>query len=344
MMATGPLDTACLTATLGGTFLCAASANSFNQIIEMRNDASMNRTCKRPLPSGRISKHHAIGWAGAASAAGLGTLALGTNCMTTALGAVTIGLYTLAYTPMKQLTPLNTWAGAVVGAIPPVMGWTAAGGSLLSVEAATLGAVLFLWQMPHFFALSWIYRADYAQGGYKMIPLNDPSGARTSSLCLEYSVYLAALPPACWMSGLTSCMFAVESVGFNGALIFAAWRFSSHSSQGRAHARRLFLGSLVYLPVFFAALLVHQRRQPNGVDAGDLAVLEESLVVIREAGRGLCMHERLANSSSAAIHESTAAAHPTACCPVTAIGGVRAGVVARQRLPGECCREESALC
>jgi protoheme IX farnesyltransferase len=156
LMAAGPVDPACLASTLGGTFLCSASANSFNQIIETRNDASMNRTCRRPLPSGRISREHAIGWASAAGVAGVGTLAMGTNCMTTALGAATLGLYTLVYTPMKQRTPLNTWVGAVVGAIPPVMGWTAAGGALLSVEAAALGSALFLWQMPHFFALSWM--------------------------------------------------------------------------------------------------------------------------------------------------------------------------------------------
>lgn len=117
-----------LTSALGGTFLCASSANSFNQLMEVRNDAAMNRTAKRPLPSGRISPMHAAGWATGAGAAGLTTLVLGTDYTTTALGAATLGLYTLAYTPMKQRSPLNTWVGAVVGAIPPVMGWTAGGG------------------------------------------------------------------------------------------------------------------------------------------------------------------------------------------------------------------------
>lgn len=163
LMAAGPFDPTCVGAALGGTFLMSASANSFNQLMEVRNDAAMNRTAKRPLPSGRISREHAMVWASTAGALGVGTLALGTNCITAGLGATTLGLYTLVYTPMKQRTPLNTWVGAVVGAIPPVMGWTAAGGSLVSVEAATLGAALFLWQMPHFFALAWMYRTDYAQ-------------------------------------------------------------------------------------------------------------------------------------------------------------------------------------
>ena len=128
LMTTGPLDVTCFASALGGTFLCAASANSFNQLLEVRNDAAMSRTAKRPLPSGRISPAHAAGWAAIAGTAGVGTLFLGTNCVTTGLGVATLGLYTLAYTPMKQRTPLNTWVGSVVGAIPPVMGWTAGGG------------------------------------------------------------------------------------------------------------------------------------------------------------------------------------------------------------------------
>ena len=120
---------------------------------------------------------------------------------------------------MKQEHWLNTWVGAVVGALPPVMGWTAAGGALLAPEAAVLGGALFIWQIPHFLALAWMYRKDYAQAGYKMLPLGDPTGERTARACLEYSVYLAALPPACWALGLSSCMFPLEGVVFNLSLI-----------------------------------------------------------------------------------------------------------------------------
>ena len=255
---------------------------------------------------------------------------LGTDCVTASLGALTLGLYTLAYTPMKQRTPLNTWVGAVVGAIPPVMGWTAAGGAIAELRGRHPGTSLFLWQMPHFFALSWMYRDDYKQGGYKMIPLNDPTGERTSWLCLEYSLYLAALPPLCWAAGLTSCMFAIESVAFNGALLAAAYRFHSNSSRGQAHARRLFLVSLGYLPLFSGCLLLHQRRQPveqrieqqmtleDGAPAAPsaaqeqqqlastieleavkqlgytaVASIDESREAVRAAGRGLCIHEQL---------------------------------------------------
>ena len=246
-------------AVLGGTFLCAASANSFNQIIEIPYDALMARTKLRPLPSERISPAHATAWASAAGLTGIGTLALGTNPITAVLGGGTLALYTLVYTPMKRTTHLNTWVGSVVGALPPLMGWTAGGGSLASPEAAVLFSALFLWQMPHFLALAWLYRADYAQGGYRMLSLGDTSGSRTAGACMEYSVYLALLPPACWAAGVTSCMFPLESIGFNGVFLLAAYRFYSHSSS-QAHARRLFLASLAYLPVMFACLLLHQRR------------------------------------------------------------------------------------
>ena len=324
LMTVGPLDPICLASTLGGTFLCSASANTFNQLIETKNDAAMNRTAKRPLPSGRISHTHALGWASVAGVTGVGSLALGANCVTAGLGLTTLGLYTLVYTPMKQRTPLNTWVGAVVGAIPPVMGWTAGGGALLTPEAATLGAALFLWQMPHFFALSWMYRDDYAQGGYKMIPLHDPAGERTSALCLEYSLYLAALPPICWAAGLTSCMFAIESVAFNGALLLAAWRFHSNSSRGQAHARRLFLVSLGYLPLFFGCLLLHQRRQTHSatVEEDEEATLahaagsmDEPLERIRAKGRELCIHEQIVSGASGGIggkHDDGSSAAPTA--------------------------------
>uniref|UniRef100_A0A7S3ADQ5 Heme O synthase n=1 Tax=Haptolina ericina TaxID=156174 RepID=A0A7S3ADQ5_9EUKA len=315
-MAAAPIDPTVAAATLGGTFLCAASANSFNQIIEIERDASMNRTMRRPLPSGRITPAHATGWAAASGLVGVGTLAVGTNELTAALGAATLGLYTLAYTPMKPLTPWNTWMGAVVGAIPPVMGWTAAGGALISAEAAALSSALFLWQMPHFLALAWMYRNDYMQGGYKMVPLTDPTGERTASLCLQYSVYLALLPPACWAAGVTSCMFAVESVGFNGLLLLAAFRFRQNHQRGQAHARRLFLASLAYLPVFFACLLLHQNRQPITARLAEEVVddgYNDARDRLLSRGRQLCLHEHIVHPPAADADGTIASAR---ACPV----------------------------
>jgi len=206
--------------------------------------------------------------------------------------------------------------GAVVGAIPPVMGWTAAGGALISAEAAALSSALFLWQMPHFLALAWMYRNDYMQGGYKMVPLTDPTGERTASLCLQYSVYLALLPPACWAAGVTSCMFAVESVGFNGLLLLAAFRFRQNHQRGQAHARRLFLASLAYLPVFFACLLLHQNRQPITARLAEEVVddgYNDARDRLLSRGRQLCLHEHIVHPPAADADGTIASAR---ACPV----------------------------
>ena len=231
-----------LAAALGGTFLCAASANSFNQVIEKELDAQMNRTCRRPLPSGRISRTHAAAWASFAGVAGVGTLAAGTNLLTAGLGASTLGLYTLVYTPMKQEHWLNTWVGAVVGALPPVMGWTAGRAARCSrAEAAVLGGALFIWQIPHFLALAWMYRKDYAQAGYKMLPLGDPTGERTARACLEYSVQPSRR--SCRRAGRSGqfCMVPLEGLVFNApmAVLVEALRVDARARQSGT-ARRLF--------------------------------------------------------------------------------------------------------
>jgi len=335
LMAPAPFDGCSLFAALGGTFLCAASANSFNQIIEVERDAAMHRTARRPLPSGRIGRAHATAFASTAGVVGVGSLAVATNPTTAALGAATIGLYTLVYTPMKPRHELNTWVGAVVGAIPPLMGWTAAGGSLMSIEPLVLSSALFLWQIPHFLALAWMYRADYEQGGYRMVPLTDPTGERTSALCLEYSGYLALLPVGCWAAGITSCMFPIESIGFNGVMVLAAARFARNSQRGQAHARRLFLVSLAYLPFFFFCLLLHQKK-PNHLPAP----LEEGVEVdgaadpivqqrerLRERGRQICIHEQITSGAA----DGSAGKRG---CPVVAADGLvtsaQAAVAAQQ--------------
>lgn len=333
------MDAPTVGAVLGGTFLCAASANSFNQILEVPYDARMARTSKRPLPSGRISPAHATSWASAAGLTGIGTLALGTNPVTAALGGGTLALYTLVYTPMKRTTPLNTWVGSVVGALPPLMGWTAGGGSLLSPEAALLFSSLFLWQMPHFLSLAWLYRQDYAQGGYNMLSRDDPCGERTAGACLEYSLYLGLLPPAAWAAGLTSCMFPLEGLVLNGLFIGAAWRFRAHEKRGHAHARRLFLASLLYLPVFFACLLLHQRRETAALETAleedKRGAIEHVRGEVRARGRELCLHEQMltaphaedAGAASTAPPLTATAANPGRCPVVfadTVVSGARA--------------------
>jgi len=147
----------------------------------------MMRTCKRPLPTGAVSPAAALGYAGTTAAAGVGVLAAATNPVTAALGAANIALYAGPYTLLKPVSEWNTWVGALVGAIPPLMGWTAAGGSVLDAAPLLLGSVCFLWQFPHFFSLAWVHRRDYARGGFKMVPCADPTGARTADLVWRYS-------------------------------------------------------------------------------------------------------------------------------------------------------------
>lgn len=159
-----PLASACI-----GTVLASSSANTFNQVIETRNDARMKRTRSRPLPSGRITRSHALGWGFASGTAGISVLAAGTNPLTAILGASNLLLYVGPYTLSKTRSEINTWIGSVVGAVPPLMGWTAATGGEIAAEPVLLGAYLFLWQFPHFFSLAWLHREDYARGGFKMV-------------------------------------------------------------------------------------------------------------------------------------------------------------------------------
>merc|ERR1712087_736682 len=203
------------------------------------------------------------------------------------------------------------------------MGWTAAGGSLFSLEPLMLSSALFLWQIPHFLALAWMFRADYEQGGYKMLPLTDPTGERTSAVCLEYTGYLTILPFASWALGLTSCMFPVESIAFNGAMLLAAARFAGNSQRGQAHARRLFLLSLAYLPLFFACYLLHQRRpileKEEAAEEVEVGVQGDVRERLRHRGRQMCIHEQLSSSNGGArLASSDAGSSSASLCPVSA--------------------------
>ena len=135
-------------------------------------------------------------------------------------------LYSGLYTYSKRKTELNTWIGSVVGAVPPVMGWAAAsGGNIIAADPLMLASMLFLWQFPHFFALSWIHREDYARGGFQMVGVNDPTGSRSSKLISRYALYLSALPLIATGCGLTSSMFAVEGTVVNAYLLYTAHKF-----------------------------------------------------------------------------------------------------------------------
>ncbi|KAL2942925.1 Protoheme IX farnesyltransferase mitochondrial [Bienertia sinuspersici] len=249
------IDLAGLCWTCAGTMMVAASANSLNQIFEVKNDSKMKRTMQRPLPSGRLSALHAVAWASTVGMAGTGLLACQANALAAGLAASNLLLYAFVYTPMKQLHPVNTWVGAVVGAIPPLLGWAAASGEI-SLNGMILPAALYFWQIPHFMALAYLCRDDYAAGGYKMISLTDISGKKTALVALRNCLYLIPVGYMAYKWGLTSGWFCLESSLLTLAIGGTAMSF--YFNRTTKNAKRMFLASLVYLPVFMSGLMFHR--------------------------------------------------------------------------------------
>ncbi len=249
----GPLDRARLFWMAAGVALASASTGCLNQVLESDLDARMKRTRGRPIPTGAVTPAaaHALGLAW--GAAGLALLAWKVNGLSCALTAFTLVSYLLVYTPMKRYSPLSTWIGAIPGALPPVIGWTAAGGAL-DASAAALFAVQFLWQMPHFLALAWLHREDYALGGYRVVSVTDPTGAELSwqmSATAGLLLVVSTIPFGLGLAGRAYLFTALSLGGLFLVLSLAAARELTASS-----ARRVFLASLVYLPFVLAALVV----------------------------------------------------------------------------------------
>ncbi|XP_018840344.1 protoheme IX farnesyltransferase, mitochondrial-like [Juglans regia] len=241
--------------TCAGTMMVAASANSLNQVFEINNDAKMKRTRQRPLPSGRITIPHAVTWASSIGVAGTALLAGKANMLAAGLAASNLVLYAFVYTPLKQIHPVNTWVGAVVGAIPPLLGWVAASGQV-SLNGMILPAALYFWQLPHFMALAYLCRNDYAAGGFRMFSLADASGRRTALVALRNSLYLLPLGYLAYDWGVTSGWFCLESSILTLAISYAA--FSFYRDRTAQKARKMFHASLLYLPVFMSGLLLHR--------------------------------------------------------------------------------------
>ncbi len=254
-----PLDWARLAAVTAGTALVGGGASALNQWAESDRDATMNRTKKRPIPSGRLGARAGFLFAAVLTLAGIALLAAAVNGLTAALAFGSWAIYLFAYTPMKRRSTLNTIVGAVSGAAPPVLGWTAATGSLDS-RALVLFAILFLWQIPHFLAIAWIHREDYARGGFRMLPVSDSEGRTTFRIALVYSFALIPVTLSAAAVGLSGWVYAIGASAAGIVLLAAALRLQRECSKEAA--RRLFFLTIAYLPAILLLMLLDPTRLP----------------------------------------------------------------------------------
>ena len=269
--------------TLLGTALAAAGVMTLNQAIEWRRDATMERTRLRPVPRGAVSPRQAWWFGSAVAGTGLAVLALRVNTLTALLGLAVVVLYVAVYTPLKTRSTLCTLAGAVCGAIPPMMGWAGAAGRL-EFGAWILAFLLFVWQIPHFLALAWMYRADYERGGFRMLPLVDPSGAITSRIAVLYCIALLPVGLVAAIAGMSGWIATFGALACGGALLLLGAQLERTRSD--ASARRLFLGTLAYLPLLLA-FLVLDRAPARAITGGAVAPAATAAAVAPPAGATL---------------------------------------------------------
>ena len=250
------VDPLLLLHALAGTALVAAGTNALNQYVEREHDAKMHRTRSRPLPAGRITPRAALLFS--AAIAILGTLYLGfaVNWLTAFLGAFTLTSYIFVYTPLKRVSTVCTLIGAIPGAVPPLMGWTAATGELAIGGWIAFG-ILFLWQLPHFMAISWIYREDYARGGFVMTSTRDGDGTAVARQAVFYTLALLPLSVAPALLGLAGTLYLVGAVVSGAALLAATIRF--FFDRDVRIARRVFMISNLYLLTVMLLLVVDAR-------------------------------------------------------------------------------------
>jgi len=212
----------------------------------------MKRTKNRPLPAGRMHATDALMTGLLLAVSGIATLAVLANALSAFLAAVTVLTYVLVYTPLKRVTTLNTLIGAVPGALPPLLGWTAATGSI-GVPGVLLFAILWFWQMPHFLAIAWMYKDDYRDAGFVMLSGKDLHGVLTGRQALIYTVYLVVVSTLPGLMGMVASWFTLAALLLGGAFAYLAWRFLKHPSNHSA--RMLFFGSILYLPLLLGVLL-----------------------------------------------------------------------------------------
>lgn len=241
-------------AAFSGIALAAGGALSLNQWWERKTDALMRRTAGRPLPSGKIGATGAISWSLALSLGGVGLLAACTTPVAALIAAAIIVLYGVVYTPLKRRTPWATEIGSLSGALPPVLG-AAAAGDAGSTAAWVLAGVILFWQMPHFFAVGWMYREDYRAAGFPLLPAIDRDGARTAAWSLAHSLLLAVASLAPWALGRVGPIYGIVAAFGAAAMVHASWRFLMRPNERDVNGRRLFVTTILYLPPVMAALV-----------------------------------------------------------------------------------------
>ena len=251
--AEGPINFVALLHTVFGTAAAAAGAAALNQWWEYKLDALMHRTRSRPVPAGRMRPRDAVILGAALSIFGVIYLAFVCNALSAALAAITIIIYIFAYTPLKRVSTFNTALGAVPGALPPMIGWAAARGTL-NAGAWMLFAILFFWQLPHFFAIAWMYRDDYARAGFQMISSDDRTGERSASQSVFFCMLLFIVAGLPAFLGIATVFYLLAELVLGGVFIAVAMRFLK--TRATSDARRLFITSIIYLPLLLGALVL----------------------------------------------------------------------------------------
>ncbi len=251
----GRIDYLAMLSALFGIGLLSSGIATLNQYAERDLDGLMRRTATRPLPDGRLAPWEALAFGAGLTIAAEAYLLVFVNPLSALLGLTVIAGYVFAYTPLKTRTSLSTMVGAFPGAVPPLIGWTAARGSI-SIEGWVLFAILFLWQFPHFLAIAWMYREDYSRAGILMLPVVEPDGRVTAQQIVVYTLMLlpvSLLPSVLGMSG---------RIYFVGAallgLLFLYSSLRAAFSMSRQHARRLLLASVLYLPLLFILMVLNR--------------------------------------------------------------------------------------
>ena len=257
MAATGDINVAWLAITCAGTALVASGAAALNQVAERGTDRLMERTRWRPLPDGRMTTGEGRAIGAVLAATGVLMLWLGANLTAAAVALATLVVYVAIYTPLKRMTSFATVIGAIPGALPPLIGWTAAGASLRDPAAWALFFIMFLWQLPHFLAIAWICRLDYARAGLPMLPVIDPHGGMTGR---QAALWAATIIPASvlpFLLGMTTQAYAVGAVVLGALQLMLAIRFATRRTD--VNARALFYGSITYLPLLWLLMAISRN-------------------------------------------------------------------------------------